>query len=129
MNQTHTSYKLSKALKEFLGDSAPEPMGLRVWAKVKSGPAKGDVLLIDYMPGVVGIEQFPAYQLHDLLSKPFCEAMANARAKIVFIGKGMGKKFNKRTAEIIAHDLLNRYYDGGLPAVEAELFRMMEAKS
>lgn len=121
---THISYKVSRALKELLGDSAPEPMGKEWywWYEngVKSGPNKGKKVRgpksYKYVEGDDDGELYvclPAYQLHDLLSKPFCEAMAKKAKDGVF------------TAEEQSRLLWAFYYDGGLPAVEAELMLMM----
>jgi hypothetical protein len=114
---THTiSYNTAKRLKEFLGEFAPEPM------VNKSYDSRG---IFD--SAVKFPPNYPAYQLHDLMSKPFAEAMAYRRDKMVCVpGKTQGKKFIKEVAEVIAHDLLNKYYDGGLPAVESALMEMME---
>ena len=103
--QTHISCKTAKALKVFLQDSAPEPMGGE-WHR-ESGiisPFYGEY------------EIYPAYQLHDLLSKPFCEAMAK---------KGIQYS---TTPFGVAVGIMDAYYKGGIPAVEGELMRMMGEK-
>lgn len=110
MIQTHTSYEFSKRLKEFLGESAPEPISPWAYdAKIKTkGPWK-------WHEEERRKTDFPAYQLHDLLSKPFCEAM-NKRMK-------SPSWFNISTTIFHAYVL-----HGGLPSVEKALTKMMEAK-
>lgn len=98
---THISYKTAKALKEFLVDKAPGPMG-GSWYR-ESG-----VLSPMYS---VHIEIYPAYQLHDILSKQFCEAM-DAKCRHGY--------------EDLGTMLFELNYAHGLPAVEAELMRMMD---
>lgn len=109
MTQTHTSYELSKRLKEFMGDSAPEPMAGEIyvirWARPIIEPA-------EKFPNEKGV--LPAYQLHDLLSPAFCEAMA-IKCKI------FGPKW-------CASELGYAYYNGGLSDVEKVLMDMMEGK-
>lgn len=105
MTRTHTSFEVSKRLKEFCPE-LPEPMDLSV--STPWGVKKCDKITAgDY--GYIW-----AYQLHDLLSKPFCEALAEK------IGKGYALRY--------ATEIFGAYYRGGLPAVEAELIRMMEGK-
>ena len=104
MTKTYTSYEFSKKLKAFLGERAPEPISNDYYHHElgKSIAKKSSV------------HNIPAYQLHDLLSKPFCEAM----------DKKCERKpdFSISTAEFI----LWEYYNGGLPAVEKALIEMME---
>ena len=110
---THISYKCAKALKEFLGESAPEPMGDNPLAYYGKD-------LMHYVPAEKDTEMHRqifngfAYQLHDLLSKPFCEA------------------FSDKTEDMgvweVSESINHFYFNGGLPAVEAELFKMMEGK-
>ena len=110
MSETHTSYKVSKRLKEFLGESAPEPMDKGVWIRGRTKPVFPPYAF------VTGEALYPAYQLHDLLSKPFCEALENIGVRLF--------------SHTIVLRLSNMYYDGGLPAVEKALCEMMgeEAK-
>lgn len=111
---THTSYELSKKLKEFLGKDAPEPIA-KSWSK--------------YCP-VCGLMEFesdhdcvcstiPAYTLEDLLSKPFCEAF----------GKKLGPDewpITYDEPERIARWIQRRYWNGGYPEVEKCLLEMMK---
>ena len=104
---THISYGVSKKLKDFLKDSAPEPMEGGYWcgkghAYSLTTPVKGP------------INSKPFYKLHDLLSKPFCEAMA--------------KKRTKWHADGISEMLWGNYYSNGLPGVERSLLEMMKVK-
>ena len=108
MSETHISYEVSKRLKEFLGDSAPEPICKCVWICGRTTPV--------YPPYafVTGEALYPAYQLHDLLSKPFCEAMAKALSKT--------PDFNTW----VFGNISEAYWYGGLPAVERTLTEMMK---
>jgi hypothetical protein len=94
---THITYATAKLLKEFLGISCPCPLDDNDW----------------YGRDVEGEAQYPSFQLHDLLSKPFFEAM---EAKL-------GVKYNGELSMLGC-----RYFDGGLPAVESALVEMMEGK-
>ena len=117
MSETHTSYKVSKRLKEFLGDSAPEPMepgwwvvttdGGHTWPDIHTCHEKTDP---------------PAYQLHDLLSKPFTKAMAKK------ICPKMDKDgfFDIEDYWDIALIILREYQSGNISAVEAALMEMMK---
>lgn len=109
---THITHKTAKMLKEFLGKDAPEPME-KAWWIIYHG--KPEIFYGDYG---VHHDQFPAYQLHDLLSKPFCEAMAKA-------GTNVNGEYGERR---ISRHLSEIYFDGGLPAVEKALIQMMEEK-
>lgn len=63
---THISYKCAKKLKNFLGSNAPEPMdGYYI---------KENMWYQPYRTLTKDQTTFPAYQLHDLLSKTFAEA-------------------------------------------------------
>ena len=107
---THTSYELSKKLKEFLGDYWMRPI------ENKHYTTKNGYRIPLYM-GTLGkkylIDCFPAYTLEDLLSKPFCLAM--------------WKKL-KEPANWTQEALARAYYTGGFPVVEAELLKLMEGK-
>lgn len=71
--------------------------------------------------GIYGKNSYWSYQLHDLLSKPFCEAFAkNLDEDNWPIAKDDPEEVSKR--------IWAEYYDGGLPAVEKALCEMMEAK-
>lgn len=111
---THISYKTAKALKEFLGDKAPEPMDTTL--AYCDGCMELIVSNIPVCPHCASFGGYPAYQLHDLLSKPFCEAMSL-------------KIYGKNIWDLkVFRELSNRYFSGGLPAVEKELLKMMEGK-
>lgn len=109
-NQTHVSYEVSKKLKEFMGDSAPEPMDR--YPMYISG--FGSRVTTDKAGNYTDMEKYPAYQLHDLLSKPFCEAMAYC------IGLNRTDVFDDIVFALTSW--------GGLPAVEKALLEMMEGK-
>ena len=120
MNETHISYKFAKALKEFLGVSAPEPMAKEYYYYA---PIAKDY--VTYSPAEGPEDDEPAaYQLHDLLSKPFCEAF-------VKVGKVKFGFDEDEVTDFIADwstEIGYAYWNGGLPAVETELMKMMEAK-
>ena len=115
---THISYETAKRLKEFLGDSAPEPIkGVfgEIWLYDPECPEDGILQGVSISAG-----DYPAYQLHDLLSKEFCEAMEEK-----YENGGERQGFNPSD---LAHEITSKYYDGGLPAVEKALLEMMEGK-
>ena len=117
--RTHTSYAVSKRLKEFMGEGVLEPMKPKYWSKGPYG-----------LPGTLSkfqscnMDSFPAYQLHDLLSRPFCEAFVKVGAK----------KFGFDEDEITdfvadwSTDMAYAYWNGGLEAVEAALMKMMDGE-
>lgn len=125
MNETHISYKCAKALKEFMGENAPEPMEDNPLAYYGED-------LMHYVPAEKETEMHRqifngfAYQLHDLLSKEFCEAIGPA----IFNKDFLKMKEIEREAfgVYMSKKIWSWWYDGGLPAVEAELFKMMEGK-
>lgn len=141
MKETHISYATAKALKEFLGDKAPEPMAQEYFIGHHKDEAMTwadcDNWHNNQMHGHNEKEiAVPAYQLHDLLSKEFCEAMVESGATffIQWIADGHKKgRYKKLKANMpiedagwLAKELFHAYYfNGGLPAVEAELMRMM----
>lgn len=105
---THISYKTAKRLKEFLGERMPKPMD-----SSESFDKEGR-------------KTYPVnitLKLHDVLSKPFCEAMAK---KVCPIIKDDG--FDIEDYWDIALIILRDYQDGGLPAVGKALIEMMEGK-
>ena len=106
--KVHTSYEVSKRLKEFMGESAPEPIIPLTYTGDGDGP---------YPQVIGGIFPSPCYQIHDLISKPFCEAMekASAQSKGCLVWK-----------YILCEKLASAYFNDGLPAVEAALMKMMD---
>lgn len=114
MNQIHTSYKVSKMLKEFLGESAPEPMDGADWV---SHQYTRDVFMA-YKDAIQVDRLAPVYQLHDLLSKPFCGYFAEKIAPIKL----------ESSHETLSMILWGKYYHGGMEAVEKALTEMMEGK-
>jgi len=99
---THISYKCAKALKEFLGDSAPVPLD-------------HEAMHFDHGNG-----GWP-YQLHDLLSKPFCKVMAKK-------AEGYTGVSSFYADWEMSNRLSYLYFTAGLPAVEKELMALMEAR-
>ena len=83
--RTHTSFEVSKRLKEFMGESAPEPMGGMYVALRAELINKKMTDFAEYCKKwyfvTAGVTGCPAYQLHDLLSRPFCEAFVKVGAK------------------------------------------------
>jgi hypothetical protein len=112
---THISYEVAKKLKAFLGDSAPEPMVHEYWVWWSTNPSITD----DYTFAKEH-DGIPAYQLHDLLSKPFCEAFTKEYHKTKDIGGTL--------PHALAQVIYTNYYEHGMEAVEKGLMRMMEAK-
>jgi hypothetical protein len=109
----HTSYKVSKALKEFLGESAPEPMEEYFWWPEDSTHPYPEMRKGEAWSG----ESYPAYQLHDLLSKPFLDAFTDKRSPDDCDGM-----------DAYTSIIVEAYQDGGIPAVETGLCRMMEGR-
>ena len=107
-SQTHLSYEVSKKLKEFLGEDTPEPIEAGYWC----GNGHAYSLTPPVKKGAVN--SAPFYKLHDLLSRPFCEAMA--------------KKIRYQCAGAVYSEMAHNNWLGGLPAVEKVLLDMMEAK-
>jgi hypothetical protein len=108
---THITDKTSMKIKGFLGDNAPTPLNCEYWVRVGR---KG------YMEkNTIEPTGYPLYQLHDLLSKPFCEAMGDR----VYPSNPRECKGRKVNNYLVLH-----YWEGGLPAVEKALLEMMEAK-
>ena len=99
---TYISYKTAKMLKEFLGEGAPEPMDdINWWINDE-------------------ITNIPKYSLHDLLSRPFCEALARKN-------KVMVKEWGMETTakDHVGFSIAESYYNGGFPAVEKELLKII----
>jgi len=120
---THITYKTAKALKDFLKESAPEPMAGEKY--VFRPHFKNPLISTGAVDENEWRKSTPAYQLHDLLSKPFCKAMAK-KIKRPKISKD---EYYVSPWDIAIRDMIvDKYYQGGLPAVEAELMKMMEAK-
>ena len=114
---THITYETAKALKSFCPE-LPEPikgeMG-DIWIYDPECPEDGLLQGVSLSAG-----DYPAYQLHDLLSKPFCEALA---------GKISNRnRFYLLSPEGIGANLNESYWLGGLPAVEKALLEMMGGK-
>ena len=107
---TRISYETARKLKEFLGESAPEPMDDKYFIAHSSGKIENCNGKL-FTP-IHGEQYFPRYSLHDLLSKPFCEALENIGVRLF--------------SHTIVLRLSNMYYDGGLPAVERSLMEMMK---
>jgi hypothetical protein len=102
---THITFATAKLLHEFLGESAPEPM-IDDWYALEPLDQR---------------EPCRKYMLHDLLSKPFYEAMA---------GKYFPRGFALRVQRVdhIYKTICQSYWSCSLPAVEAALVEMMEGK-
>jgi hypothetical protein len=120
--RTRISYEVAKVLKEFLGDSAPDPIGNDWW--YHNDPDFPNH--ITHGPNIYGktgkeYGDYPAYRLEDLLSREFCEALCSKKG-IEFIVKndelfvdnvwGMQQKLNCA------------YYYGGLDLTERVIIEM-----
>ena len=117
MSETHISYEVSKRLKEFLGDSAPDPMEPGWWVETTDGGHT--------WPDIHTCHEKtdpPAYQLHDLLSKPFTDAMFKKVGVVEMTDTDMGIEDDYDVFLKISY----AYYEGGLPAVEKSLMEMMK---
>ena len=118
---THITYKTAKRLAEVLGDSAPDTMEsqpVRWVDRDMEGKKCKSYLLYGYKDS-----GFIAYQLHDLLSLEFCEAMAKKHPH--------ARYFNGKCKDLpweINLCLNEAYYNGGMPAVETALMKMMDGK-
>ena len=122
MNQIYTTYEFSKRIKAFLGDKAPEPMKGEMGTIWIYDPECLDDGILQGVSLSAG--DYPAYQLHDLLSKPFCEAVAEITDK-----NDPDEKHRKKIGRvIIAQELFAEYYKGGLPAVEEALVQMLKGE-
>ena len=120
MTQIHTCYEVSKRLKEFLGESAPEPIEDNKCAYYGKD-------LMCYVPEESKTERHRytfdgyAYRLEDLLSKPFITAMEKKMYSPEVLEDGYDEMEHY-------HQILNAWVDGGMEAVEKALLEMMEAK-
>lgn len=105
---THISYETAKRLKEFLGESAPDPMmGIMDENSWYGENEMGFICISEKLEH----NDIPAYQLHDLLSKPFAETMF--------------PKLGWLEARDVTTELFWAWEDGGLPAVEKALNEMI----
>lgn len=102
----YLSCETSKKVKEFLGDSAPEPLSDAWWT------TNGTLMKKTCR------DDIPAYTLEDILSQPFCKAVAN---KLVFEGNV------KKSILIMVENFALMYFCNGFPAVEAEIERLLQA--
>ena len=116
---THISYQTAKALKEFC-PKLPEPMDKAYWSNDGNALLRTAPFSYDTKLGM----GYPAFQLHDLLSKPFCEAFVKSgRIKFGFD--------EDEVTDLIADwstEIAYAYWNGGLPAVEACLMEMIGGK-
>jgi len=110
MTQIHTSYEVSARIKEFLGESAPEPLSEQWYTSLGTIVNNG----LRLKP--------PAYQLHDLLSKLFTEAMFKKVGVVEMTDTDLGIEDDYDVFLKISY----AYYEGGLPVVERVLMEMME---
>lgn len=119
---THVSYKCAKMLKKFLGESAMEPIGICSEYYGPSGETLTRINIMDYPGRNMKVPILtPKYMLHDLLSKPFCEAFTDACERV---NRYCPVESNKD----LSMELAYKYFFGGLPAVEKALMKMMENK-
>ena len=105
---THISYQTAKALIEFCPE-LPEPMGHDKYQDEYENPDTGRR------------ELYPMYELCDLLSRPFCEAFEKAYEK----AEHENSPFDPVE---LAHEMTRLYFNGGLPAVEDCLMKMIGGK-
>ena len=120
---THITYATAKALKEFCPElpEAMEDHPLAYYGKD----------LLHYVPAEKETEMHKqifsgfAYQLHDILSREFCEAFGKVCVRKTATYE---EELYEMWWEDYSVRLHGKYMDGGLPAVEAELMRMMAGK-
>ena len=110
---THISYQTAKALIEFCPE-LPEPME-------HSYISPEGVVYITIAPSS---SDRPCYYLHDLLSKPFCEAFVTAGK----LKQGISEDLAETTLQDWPEVIGKIYFDDGLPAVEACLMKMIGGK-
>jgi hypothetical protein len=121
MEKTHTCFDVSKKLKEFLGESAPAPMdGIHAYY-CKGCGTHGSYRIPKTEMACCHDNNYniPSYSLHDLLSKPFCEAFGKNL-------DGDDWPMAKDDPELISKRFWAEYFDGGLSAVERALMEMMK---
>lgn len=109
--------KTAKALYAFLGKQRPE-----TFANVCYRDTDNEFLWIVFNDGRI---EYPAYQLHDLLSEPFCKAMCDKLDKEHWPN---ASPCNEAAARVLSRHLFERYYQEGLLEVEAALMLMMEGE-
>jgi len=119
VKQTHITYATAKALKEFCPE-LPEPMEDKYNYQYGKSGKLGDLDLMG--EGSKALTKIYGYKLHDLLSREFCEKMALKIEPLVTKG------VDGFLITHIATKIFGSYFNDGLPAVEAELMRMMDGK-
>jgi hypothetical protein len=118
---THISYKTAKVLKEFLGNKAPKPLDGYYFWKNSDTDIRTDLKNMCHPKA----KHYPFYGLHDLLSKPFCAAMAKKHPQSRALAKyGYGED----VPWDIANYIMEMYFNKGMASVEKVLVEMMEAK-
>ncbi|MGD9642815.1 MAG: hypothetical protein AB7V08_08755 [Elusimicrobiales bacterium] len=110
MNELYVNYKVCKKIKDILGSDAPLPLDLKFFATDK----------ILFTCAVTSLKSYdiPAYQLHDILSKKFCEALANLFESGVFCN-----------STYIAVCLLDAYQTEGFNSLETELEHIINERA
>ncbi len=119
------TYKTAKKLKEFLGESYPEPIVKQFWIYEYPNNAHDFPFVCDGK-NFGKKEKYPAYSLEDLLSKPFCEAMSKVRHT-----KELPALWCEEDTDgvfAVFYDIANAYHDGGMEAVEKCLCELMDGK-
>ena len=111
---THITYETAKRLREFCPE-LPEPMEGGFWMVDETGRMHE---LGDTRAGIW--RTVHKYKLHDLLPKCFCDRFAEAKC----LKEGKPIHWTDVSARLYQAYICS----GGLPAVEAELMRMMEGR-
>ena len=105
------SYEVCKRLRKFFGKDVPAPIDNELWCYVPPRISSTD----DAAKSMKNHPYLsPVYKLHDVLSKEFCEAFC--------------KRSHRPQSSVgyIGIKIMYAYQEGGYPAVEEELIRMME---
>jgi len=110
MNELYINYKVCKKIKDTLGSDAPLPLDFQFWATDK----------ILFTCAVTSLKSYdiPAYQLHDILSKRFCEAIADLFESSALVNP-----------TYIAICLLDAYQTEGFISLATELERIIDERA
>ena len=117
------SYETSVKLAKFLGRNVPKPIDEKWWCYI-SYPEKGikQTDVSDWRDGMLwGRKIIPAYTLEDILSQPFCAAMAKKHPHARYFDG----KCEDLPWEINLY-LNEAYYNNGFLSVEKELLKIIK---
>ena len=109
-----TSFKLSKELAKYFGDIRPIPEARAAWYENENGTTRR--IYVEDIPAQY--QYYFAYEMTDLISKPFCETFGARLAECL--------QLKSYFAYGLVTTLTPFYYNGGFAAVEEALFELME---